>query len=143
MENRSSVPKAGFYSSTTKGAISIDSVEIGGVDAPDDSLLVDNKRTSTMYLPLRSTFSQTAFYIHYTQKALSDTRFNDTISFTYESIPYFASYDCGAMFRYRFKEMQYTRHLIDSVAIIDSLVTNIDRETVRIYFRTSPHDSEE
>lgn len=142
MENRSSIPKAGFYGSGTSAAITIDSVEIGGVGAPSDSLLLDNHRASSVYLPLRATTDKTSFYIHYLQKALSNPRLNDTISFTYESIPYFASYDCGAMYRYRFTEMKYTTHLIDSVAILDSLITNYDVETVRIYFRTESNDIE-
>lgn len=144
MENRSSIPLAKFYASHSHNAITVDSLAIGGVDAPDDSLLVDNVRTSQVYLPLRSTKSSTAFYIRYLQKQLDFPRLYDTITLAYESMPYFASYDCGAMYRYRIQKMEYTRHLIDSVAVTDSLVTNLDRETLKIFFRTEePSEPEE
>ena len=40
---RSSIPLAGFYSSSSSAdkTISVDSLLIGGIGAPDDSLLVD------------------------------------------------------------------------------------------------------
>ena len=60
----------------------------------------------------------------------------DTLSFKYERIPYFASEDCGAMYRYRVVEMTYTRNMIDSVAMVDSMITNVNRRTIEIYFRT-------
>ena len=41
------------------------------------------------------------------------------------------------MYHYRITAYTYTTHLIDSVAVTDSLITNIDRETIQIYFRTA------
>jgi hypothetical protein len=41
------------------------------------------------------------------------------------------------MYRYNIKEVSYTTHLIDSIAVLDSLITNVDDTQLRIYFRTS------
>lgn len=38
---------------------------------------------------------------------------------------------------YTIKKVDYTRHLIDSVAVTDSVVTNVEMERIRVYFRTS------
>ena len=136
-DNQNSIPLAKFYSYQTKKAITIDSISVGGVDAPNDSLLLDNASgVGQVYMPLRSTQSTTSFFIHYNQKELSDTRLNDTITFHYTSIPYFESAECGAMFRYEITSYDYTRHLIDSVGLIDKLITGADIERIRIYFRT-------
>ena len=118
-DNHSSIPSAGFYSMSTLRAISVDSLTIGGVDAPCDS---------------------TSFFIHYNHKALNDPRLNDTITFDYDSYPYFASAECGAMYQYRITRVEYTRHLVDSVGIVDSLICNIDLEQIHIYMRTSDDD---
>ncbi|MDE6174475.1 MAG: hypothetical protein K2F88_02805, partial [Duncaniella sp.] len=137
-ENQNSLPLAGFYSMSTGESIIPDSIEIGGVDAPSDTLLLSkNSRVRQLYLPFRSTRPSTSFYIHYCQKVLDDPRLNDTLTFDYEAVPYFASEDCGAMYHYRVTAYTYTTHLIDSVGMTDSLITNIDRETIRIFFRTA------
>lgn len=137
-DNQNSIPLAKFYSYQTKNAISVDSISLGGVGAPNDSLLLDNaSAVSQVYLPLRSTQSATSYFIHYEQKALNDPRLNDTITFHYTSIPYFESEECGAMFRYDITSYDYTRHLIDSVGLVDRLITNADIERIRIYFRTN------
>lgn len=137
-DNQNSIPLAKFYSYQTKNAISVDSISLGGVGAPADSLLLDNaSAVSQVYMPLRSTQSSTSYFIHYNQEALSDTRLNDTITFHYTSIPYFESAECGAMFRYKISSYDYTRHLIDSVGLLDSLITGADVERIRIYFRTN------
>ena len=47
------------------------------------------------------------------------------------------------MYRYKITSVTYTTHLIDSVGIVDSLITNIDRERIRIYFRSADNDDEE
>ncbi len=143
-DNQNSIPLAGFYSMATFDALMLDSLAIGGVGAPGDSLLMSpSQRNTQVYLPLRSSKDRTEFYISYKQKALDDPALNDTLRFVYESIPYFASEDCGAMFHYRISRLTYTRHVIDSVGLLDSTITNIERETVRIYFRTSETDTDD
>lgn len=141
-DNHSSIPLAGFYSMSTLRSITVDSLTIGGVDAPDDSLLVNNSRVSQLTLPFRSIYNSTSFFIHYNQKALDDPRLNDTITFDYDSYPYFASEECGAMYQYRIKGLNYTRHLIDSIGIVDSLICNIDLEQIHIYMRTADNNAQ-
>ena len=138
-DNRSSIPLAGFYDSATLKEIMVDSLSIGGVGAPNDSLLLDCQRAGAVYLPLRQTADQARFFVAYKQKALDFPEFVDTIKFEYSSIEYFASEECGAMLRYRIKSLSHTTNLIDSVALLpsDSIITNVDAENIKIFFRTS------
>lgn len=143
-DNQNSIPLAGFYSMSTKEAIQPDSLAISGVGAPNDSLLLrPSSRAKQVYLPLRSTLDRTQFCISYRQRALDFPELNDTITFVYTSVPYFASEDCGAMYHYRIRSLSYTTHLIDSIGMTDSVVTNIERENIQIYFRTSDNEDEE
>lgn len=137
-DNQNSLPLAGFYSYETGQKVTLGSVEVGGVGAPDDSLLYTaGQALSQIYMPLRANASSTSYYFHYTQEGLDSVIFNDTITFAYSSTPFFASEECGALFHYDIQRMTYTRHLIDSVALVDSLITNTDLERIRIYFRTA------
>lgn len=144
-DNKASIPLAGFYSNETLTAISLSQISIGGVDAPNDSLILSNSSASQVYLPFRADTDVTRFYIHYHSSGIDDPAYNDTLTFSYRRIPYFASEECGAMFRYLVGELSATRHLIDSVALVDTMITNADRETIRIFFRTytaPPADNE-
>lgn len=136
LDNRSSIPLADFYSSTTNKSIATDSIEVGGVGAPGDSLLIGvGDRASQVYLPLRSDASMTAFYIAYKWKGMTPAH-NDTLKIYYTSYPYFASEECGAMYRYRITAIEHTSVLLDSVAVLDSLVTNLEVSMMRLYFPT-------
>ncbi len=139
-ENKSSIPLAGFYSYETLNAITVNEISIGGVDAPNDSLLLDNGSTGKIYLPFRSTAQETSYFIRYESEELGGGTLYDVITFNYTSIPYFASEECGAMYRYKINEMYYTNHLIDSIGLVDSLITNADVEKIHIYFRTVEPD---
>ena len=146
LENQSALPKALFYTASvsesgdvTDRIVSIDSIQVWGVGSPGDSLLVDGRASST-YLPLRSSASSVRFCFHYTQRNLSSSALNDTLTLTYTSDPRFISEECGAMYFYTVTSLSSTRHLIDSVRLTDSLVTNFDKETLRIYFRTQEAD---
>ena len=44
------------------------------------------------------------------------------------------------MYFYTIKKVEYTRHIIDSVGISDSLVKNTDIERIKIYFRTETEE---
>ena len=135
-ENRNAVPLAAFLDPSTDASISLDSLSIYGVDQPNDSILSPaGTRVSQVYLPMRPTHSSVKWCIAYKWKRLDYPELNDTISFDYKSTPIFASEECGAYYRYLITEMTYTDHLIDRVEIVDSLITNVDKVYVNIYFR--------
>lgn len=143
INNQNSIPLAGFYSYGTFASISVPGLTVGGVGAPGDSLIINNGNTSSVYLPFRAEQPETSFFFHYNQESIANDAFNDTLTFTYSSLPYFASEECGAMYRYVITDFTYTRHLIDSVGLLDSIITNVDRERIRIYFRTATDDEDE
>lgn len=135
-ESLTSVPLAGFYSYNNGQAIAIDSVEIGGIGAPRDSLLVYRGSVREVYLPLRPGRESVSFFFRYVNRAALDLGIVDTLTFTYETIPYFASEDCGAMYRYRITGATHTRLLLDSVAILDPYITNVEIQRIQLYYAT-------
>lgn len=138
-ENRSSLPLASFVSAETGESITLDSVAIGGVDAPNDSLLLyPGDKASMVYLPLRSKFSSTSFFIRNLRNGLADT-----ITIDYSSEPKFISEECGALYVYRIEAVNHTRQLIDSVAVLDSTVTNTDIKRLEIIFKSLTNENEQ
>lgn len=136
-ENRNAVPLAQFASAATGETISLDSLCISGVDQPGDSVLQPaGPAVSRVYLPMRPTHGSVKWCVAYKWKALDYPELNDTIALDYESMAYFASEECGAYYRYRITGMTTTRHIIESVEIEDSLVTNVDKVYMTIRFRT-------
>lgn len=143
LENRNSVPLAGFYDGTG-ASVALDSLQITGVGMPDDDpLLAAGDRVSSIYLPMRSVQQSTAWVFSYKWKDLDFSELNDTLAFDYDTAPYFASTDCGVINKYRITRMSHTTHLIDSVVLADSLITNVDIEQIKIYFRTAEADEPE
>lgn len=144
-ENQNSLPLAGFYSMATKRAVSVSRLSVMGVGAPGDSLLYGpNATVSQIYLPLRSTASTTSFALTFGVNAADsqEETVTDVITFDYESSPWFASEECGAMYRYRITSLSYTTAVIDSVGITDSLITNLDIEKIRIYVKDGQQPGE-
>lgn len=134
-DNQSAIPLAGFYSSATGEQVSLDSLEIRGLGAPGDSmLLTPGTPASMVYLPLRIDQADTRYVIAYRMGEATSELLNDTLYFAYTSTPYFVSEECGASFRYRIKAFEYTRHMIDSIALLDTEITNIDLERLKIFF---------
>ena len=137
VDMRSSTPRADFYSASTRTKITVDSLQITGIGARGDSVLyADNQRLTQVYLPMPPEVDQVSWRIAYMQSELAQVGIADTLSYSFERYPWFAGEDCGAMFRYRITEMHYTTNIIDSVALVDSLVVNVDTPVFNIYFRT-------
>ncbi|MCM1029256.1 MAG: DUF6452 family protein [Pseudoflavonifractor sp.] len=136
-DNQTSVPLAGFYSYTTGQALALDSVEIGGVGAPHDSLLHSKGSVKEIYLPLRPGKEATSFFLRYTNRQAAAWSIADTVTFDYTTIPYFVSEDCGAMYRYQITRVSHTHWLLDSVAVLDSTITNADFQRIQFYYTTS------
>lgn len=143
-DNGSAIPLAGFYSSATGQAVTLDSLAIFGIGAPLDSPLCHpGDRLSEIYLPMHAGADVTAWKIEYKDSLLDSPQNYDTLTLRYESIPYFASEECGAMYAYRLRSLSHTTHLIDSVTVTDSLFTNVDRQTLQIFFRTAAGEGDE
>lgn len=140
MENRNSVPLAGFYAAdSVANSISLDSLQVTGAGIPASAapLLEAGTRASQLYLPMRPTHQSVQWIFAYKWKALDLPALADTLTFDYTSEPFFASIDCGAIYKYRITRMAYTTHIIDSVSVTDSLITNTDVERIRIFFRVA------
>lgn len=144
-ELRSATPRADFYDSATGTAITLDSLRIVGIGAPGDSVLYNpGESLQSVYLPMRATVNSTQWCIEYCYPSIfGDIHPADIVTFDYTPLPWFAGEECGAMYRYRINNLTYTTNLIDSVSIVDSLVTNIDRATVNIYFRVEINNDQQ
>lgn len=137
-ELRSAVPRADFYSMSTKTQVTVDSLEITGIGAMGDSILYGpSSRVSTVYLPMPALEDKVRWRIAYMQKALAEYGVADTITMEYTRTPWFAGEECGAMYKYTITKMAYTRNVVDSVALVDSVVVNVDKANLAVYFRTS------
>lgn len=135
--NRNSLPKAEFYSAATLEAVSVSGLAVGGVGAPNDSLLLNPTSSSPIvYLPLRPNRGSTEFYF-----TVSDSiqTLSDTLTISYTTEPYFASAECGAMYRFGITSVSLRgQGVISSVVVTDSLVTNVDATRIKIFLNASP-----
>ncbi len=137
-ELRSAVPRADFYDAATQKAITLDSLSISGIGAPNNAELYGpSDRITSVYLPMPALKDRVQWRIAYMQHALAIMDVADTITLDFERTPWFAGSECGAMYKYRINSLSYTTNVIDSVALTDSLVINVETATLAVYFRTS------
>ena len=135
-ENRSSVPRASLYAyNMPDKTISVDSLSIYGVGQKSGAMIVNcGRRVSSFTLPFRNDSDTTQFVIRYDVKALAQYDVTDTLTFVYVRYPHFISADCGVTFNYQIEQFDYTTHMLDSAALMVDVVTNIDEETLRLYY---------
>lgn len=143
LDNGTTLPLAGFYDAESHRSISVSTLEIRGLGAPGDSVLLSTGvAASDVYLPMRASAENVSWIFDYTADGLPE-ELNDTVVFSYQTIPYFASEACGAMYVYRVRSVEYTRNVIDSIALLDSLLNNVDAETIHIYFGVAEEGEEQ
>ena len=135
-ENRTSIPKAGFYAyNMPENELSVDSILVYGVGQKNNEYIVSNGKDITLLsLPFRNDSDTTQYVIKYEMQALAKQNICDTLTFIYTRYPHFISADCGVAFYYDMKEVQYTQYMLDSAAIVVDEVTNVDQETMRLYY---------
>ena len=98
-----------------------------------DSLLYNEASMSDMLLPL--TINDTTRYIVW-----FDSK-SDSIIFVHETTQKYASMESGFYFEYKLKSIRFTQNRIDSVRIIDSLVTTKWNENIKLYLHPLPVSS--
>lgn len=98
-----------------------------------DSLWIIEPSISEILLPLSP--NDTTSYI------ISFDAIIDTITFIHETTQKYASIESGFYFEYKLNSIDFTNNRIDSVQIIDSLVTKKWHENIKLYIRPLPADS--
>lgn len=149
-DNRTSIPEAGFYNVETDEPVNIVGVTIGGIGAPNDSLLYKDQTEQLVYLPLRPAAEVTSFRFHFssddstdpdTGEVIPDDSHDDIVTFYYSSTPYFDGEECGAIQHFHIDRVDHTPngHIVD-IEILDPYVTNEHKEYLRFYFRIADSD---
>ncbi len=132
-DNGSSLPLATFYLGEKQQTIN--ALTIKGIGVPGDSLLADSTSLSEVYLPLRATVNSTAFALSRWVTIGSERHcIYDTLTINYQPIEFFHSVECGAMYNFKVEKITHTTHGIDSVVLINSLITSKITPSIRIYF---------
>lgn len=92
-------------------------------------------RTSKFSLLLSPHEDQTAVWLLGDSSRIGDPFHRDTIEFHYQRRLHFISDACGYTYYYQLTGVDYTRHQLDSVRIMEDQVTdNVNLEHVKIYF---------
>lgn len=139
LQNSNALPLAGFYdSSQPDRKVSIDSLEVYGIDAPGDSVLFAGKTAiNELYLPFRLNSDTTGYVFRYLHKDFAATNLTDTITFIYTRRPRFVSSACGVSYVFDIDSIYCSKNLLDSVTCPSGEVTNMAIENLNIYFRVA------
>ena len=129
MGNSSGIPLAAFLNEGAK--VTMQNLTVYGIGAPNDSAIIRNASAGQVYLPLRITAHSCQYVLDYN----SDDVENDTITFNYDIIPYFESRECGAMYNFKITSWEFTQNEIDSVTVLNQLITNSDVVTINIHIQ--------
>lgn len=140
LDNKNSLPLAGFYASGWGDQqIQVDSISLMGIGAPGDSLILDNARNvSQVFLPFRIDENRTDFRLYYDFAKSQEGRVPyDDISFEYDIDPWFVSAACGAIYKYKIRNISHTNLLIDSISCPGGVIDNVTGVNINIYFRVN------
>lgn len=132
-DNGNSLPLMRFYMKGSNTNVTVSGVSLRGVGAPGDSVYVSNQAISEAYLPLRATKTSTQWVISVNTNV--NVVVSDTLTIDYTSSPYFASAECGAMYKFNINGVAATHNIIDSIALVQPVVTNVNVESLRVYFK--------
>lgn len=131
-DNQNTLPLAAFYAMEGHASVTLDSVTIYGIGAPNDSLLADTARREEIYLPFRPEAGNTSFVFRYEWQQAPRP---DTLTFHYDTRPWFTGEECGVVYYYYVDSISHTRHLMDSVSVPGMVITNAARRNIEIFFR--------
>lgn len=135
-ENKNALPLAGFYSSQPlPEQISIDSLEVEGIGAPDGKLLSEaTPAKSELSLPFRIDSDTTAYVFRNVAGGANTT---DTVTFIYSRTPRFVNVECGVSYLFDIRKITCSGTLIDSVTCPNGFIDNTNSQNLRIYFKVN------
>lgn len=94
-----------------------------------DSIIINNqKKVHDLSLPLRYTADSTVLVFRYS-KTLTDT-----LVVYQTNAPYFLSMDCGYQMKQSIKDVNYSRHSLDSIRIVNKEAGIYGTENLKLFY---------
>ena len=94
-----------------------------------DSIIINNqKKVHDLSLPLRYTADSTVLVFRYS-KTLTDT-----LVVYQPNTPYFLSMDCGYQMKQSIKDVNYSRHSLDSIRIVNKEAGIYGTENLKLFY---------
>lgn len=94
-----------------------------------DSIIINNqKKVHDLSLPLRYTADSTVLVFRYS-KTLTDT-----LVVYQTKTPYFLSMDCGYQMKQSIKDVNYSRHSLDSIRIVNKEAGIYGTENLKLFY---------
>ena len=94
-----------------------------------DSIIINNqKKVHDLSLPLRYTDDSTVLVFRYS-KTLTDT-----LVVYQTNTPYFLSMDCGYQMKQSIKDVNYSRHSLDSIRIVNKEAGIYGTENLKLFY---------
>ena len=94
-----------------------------------DSIIINNqKKVHDLSLPLRYTADSTVLVFRYS-KTLTDT-----LVVYQTNTPYFLSMDCGYQMKKSIKDVNYSRHSLDSIRIVNKEAGIYGTENLKLFY---------
>ena len=94
-----------------------------------DSIIINNqKKVHDLSLPLRYTADSTVLVFRYS-KTLTDT-----LIVYQTNTPYFLSMDCGYQMKQSIKDVNYSRHSLDSIRIVNKEAGIYGAENLKLFY---------
>ena len=94
-----------------------------------DSIIINNqKKVHDLSLPLRYTADPTVLVFRYS-KTLTDT-----LVVYQTNTPYFLSMDCGYQMKQSIKDVNYSRHSLDSIRIVNKEAGIYGTENLKLFY---------
>ena len=125
LEKTESFLDASFYIGDT--ATPPDSLTIFGAGRDTSKIYSSKAAVKIANLPLDPQTGSSVFVIK-----INGT--TDTLSFSYYSYPHLISRECGYTYYHNIEPPVFTMHIIDSIRVINKVITPKDEENIRIYY---------
>lgn len=94
-----------------------------------DSIIINNqKKVHDLSLPLRYTADSTVLVFRYSETL------TDTLVVYQTNTPYFLSMDCGYQMKQSIKDVNYSRHSLDSIRIVNKEAGIYGTENLKLFY---------
>ena len=113
------------------GRVSLSSVYAWALTAEGDSLMTYATSPTEMELMLQPDTTGTRIRLHCTVNDNGDPyEYDDTLSLSYESYPYFLNMECGCSVYFDISEATVTQHLFKSLTLKNNEITNDEKVNI-------------